>query len=344
MASSIGGCDTVTKSNLQKMKLLYLMEMLWQDSDEEHPLTTRELCQRLAEKGISCDRRTLAKDAQLLNEQGFEVMSRVCGHEKGYYVDDRSFSVPELRILIDAVQAASFITPKKTAQIIEKIASLGGSHQAGILKSNLVRFNTRKHSNEAIYYNIDALETALQRNTKASFCYFDLDENHRRVYRKEKQRYIMEPVALVFMEDNYYLMCYTPKYQAITNYRVDRMDAVHAEDTPAVPEAIVPREKIGDYTEQMFKMFGGEPRKILLQFDRILIGSVYDKFGEDVKMAKVDDRTCQAELTVRISPTFWGWLFQFGDKMRLIAPPDALEEFLQKAQSVIRGQVVPESV
>lgn len=116
------------KSNLQKMKLLFLMEMLRQDSDEAHPMTTKVICTRLAEKGISCDRRTLAKDIQVLNEQGYEVMSRMCGHEKGYYVDDRSFSVPELKILIDAVQAARFITPAKSAQMIEKIAALGGSH------------------------------------------------------------------------------------------------------------------------------------------------------------------------------------------------------------------------
>lgn len=324
------------KPNLQKMKLLCLMEMLNQDSDEQNPLTTKQICARLQEKGISCDRRTLAKDIQVLNEQGYEVMSRMCGHGKGYYVDDRSFSVPELKILIDAVQAASFITPDKSAQMIEKIAALGGSHRAEILKSNMVCFNTRKHSNEAIYYNIDALETALLQGTRASFCYFDLDENRRRVYRKEKQRYVVEPVALVFVEDNYYLMCYTPKYHAITNYRVDRMDSVQAEENPVSPEALVPRENIGTYTEQMFKMFGGEPRKVTLQFDRVLIGSVYDKFGEDIRMTKVDDHTCQAELTVRISPTFWGWLFQFGDKMQMIQPLDAVAEFLQKAETVIR--------
>lgn len=324
------------KPNLQKMKLLFLMEMLHQDSDEQHPLTTRAICTRLGEKGISCDRRTLAKDVQVLNEQGYEVMSRMCGHEKGYYVDDRSFSVPELKILIDAVQAASFITPEKSARMIEKIAALGGSHCAEILQGNMVCFNTRKHSNEAIYYNVDALETALQRKSRASFCYFDLDENRQRVYRKEKQRYVVDPVALVFMEDNYYLMCYTPKYRAITNYRVDRMDAVEVEEEAVCPEAIVPRENVAAYTEQMFKMFGGEKRRVTLQFDRVLIGSVYDKFGEEVRMRKTDEHTCQAEMTVQLSPTFWGWMFQFGDKMRLLEPRDAVEEFLARASAAVR--------
>ena len=118
----------------------------------------------------------------------------------------------------------------------------------------MVQFNTRKHFNESIYYNVDTLERALMENRKVSFLYFDLDENRRRVYRKEKQRYVVDPVALVFLEDNYYLMCYTPKYRAITNYRVDRMDLVEAEADIICVEATYARENVGSYTEQMFKM------------------------------------------------------------------------------------------
>lgn len=322
------------KSNLQKMKLLFLMELLRQESDERHLLTTKEICARLLEKGISCDRRTLARDMQLLNEQGYEIMCRMCGHEKGYYIDDRSFSVPELKILIDAVQAASFITPEKSAQLIGKVAALGGSHCAEILQHNMVCFNTRKHCNESIYYNVDALEQALRHNTKASFCYFDLDETRSRVYRKNKQRYVVDPVALVFLEDNYYLMCYTPKYRAITNYRVDRMEDVRTEEAPVCREAIMPRENVGAYTEQMFRMFGGDPRMVTIRFSRSLIGAVYDKFGEDITMKKIDDDTCQANLMVRISPTFWGWLFQFGDKMELLAPSDVVAEFYGRVDAM----------
>lgn len=317
----------MAKSNLQKMKLLLLMKMLHQESDEEHLLTTKEICARLSDLGISCDRRTLAKDMQVLNEFGFEIMARMVGHEKGYYVDDRHFSTPELKILIDAVHAASFITPDKSDALIEKIASLNSVHQGQILRNGMVQFNTRKHFNESIYYNVDTLERALMENRKVSFLYFDLDENRRRVYRKEKQRYVVDPVALVFLEDNYYLMCYTPKYRAITNYRVDRMDLVETEADIICAEATYARENVGSYTEQMFKMFGGEEKRVTLQFDRSLIGAVYDKFSEGVRMVSVDENTCKAYLTVRLSPTFYGWLFQFGDKMRLLEPAGAVEAF-----------------
>lgn len=140
------------RENCQKIKLLKLMELLRQETDELHPLSTNEICNRLNTMGISCERRTLAKDISLLNEQGFEVMWCRVGKEKAYYVEDRSFSVPELKILIDAVQAANFITDKKSIELIDKISALGGSHRADILKNNIVCFNTRKHSNETIYY------------------------------------------------------------------------------------------------------------------------------------------------------------------------------------------------
>ena len=126
------------KDNKQKIKLLYLMEILRQDTDEQHPISTNQICKRLAEQGISCERRTVGMDMKVLNEYGYEIMSKMVGHEKAYYIDDRSFSVPEIKILMDAVQAAKFITPGKSAALIEKLAALGGSHQAEILKSNIV--------------------------------------------------------------------------------------------------------------------------------------------------------------------------------------------------------------
>ena len=165
------------KDNKQKIKLLYLMEILRQDTDEQHPISTNQICARLAEQGISCERRTVGMDMKVLNDYGYEIMTKMVGHEKAYYIDDRSFSVPEIKILMDAVQAAKFITPGKSAALIEKLAALGGSHQAEILKGNIVCFDTRKHTNEMIFYNVQALEDAIREHKKASFLYFDLNEN-----------------------------------------------------------------------------------------------------------------------------------------------------------------------
>ena len=319
----------MAQENCQKIKLLKLYELLQQETDEEHPMTTMTIVHRLGEAGISCDRRTLSKDMAILNEYGYEFMWRKVSKEKGYYVEDRSFSVPELKILIDAVQAASFVTEKKTAELIDKIAALGGSHRADILKDNMVCFNTRKHSNEAIYYNVNYLEDAIQQQKKVIYRYFDLNEYGEKVYRKDGHHYVAEPVALVFNEDNYYLVAYSAKYDGTANYRVDRMDAVEVLDEPISEKVLQLRDSISSYTEQAFKMYGGQPMDITIQFDNKLIGVVYDKFGEGTRMVRLTEDSCVATVKVQVSPTFWGWIFQFGGQMRITSPESMIAEYKQ---------------
>lgn len=312
------------------------MEMLRQETDEAHPLRRTEICERLAKDGIGCDIRTLSKDIAVLNDYGFEVMIRKEDHENFYYVEDRSFSVPELKILIDAVQAASFITDKKTAELIDKIAELGGGNRAAILKDNIVHFNTRKHGNEAIYYNVDTIETAIQQDKKIIFRYFDIDENGDRVYRRDGHHYVVEPVALVFNDDNYYLVSYSSKHENTANYRLDRMDAVETIDEDITDKAKELRESIAGYTESVFKMYGGEQQDVTLQFDQKLIGAVYDKFGEGTRMLRINDTTCVAAVKAQISPTFWGWLFQFGGQMKINSPDTLKEEYKKQAAALLQ--------
>lgn len=324
----------MAQENWQKYKLLKLLELLRQETDEQHPLSTSQICNMLGEMGISCERRTLTKDIAVLNELGYEVMWNWVGKEKGYYIEDRSFSVPELKILIDAVQAASFVTEKKTAELIDKIAALGGSHKADILKSNMVCFNTRKHSNESIYYNVGFLEDAIQQQKKVIFYYYDLNENGEKVYRREHHHYVVEPIALVFNDDNYYLMVYSAKHDSTANYRVDRMDHVEIVDEAISEKALTLREGIDSYTEQAFKMYGGQLVDVVLEFDDKLIGVVYDKFGEDTKMIRAGDK-CIATVKVQISPVFWGWLFQFGRQMIVISPAEVAEEYRSQVNQLV---------
>lgn len=316
-------------NNCQKIKLLKLYELLQQQTDESHPLKTIEIIKKLNDFGITCDRRTLTRDISLLNEFGYEIMSCMIGHEKGYYVEDRSFSTPELRILIDAVQASSFITEKKSQDLILKLAALGGSHQAEIIRKNIVCFNTRKHSNEKIYYTIDILIKALEEKKQISFQYYQLNEIKEKVYKRE-ERYVMDPIALVFLEDNYYLCCYYRKHHGIANYRVDRMENVIIENNNICEAAEIQHNNMSEYTAQAFRMFGNEKTdKITLRFKNELIGTMFDKFGEELKITRIDTETCQATVQVQISPTFWGWIFQFNGRLVLEAS-DSLMNDLKK--------------
>ncbi len=326
----------MARENYRKVKLIKLLELLRQHTDEQHPMTTNQICAAMEEMGIPCDRRIVTQDVVALNDLGYEVMATMIGHEKAYYVEDRSFSVPELKILIDAVHASSFITEKKSRELIEKIAALAGSHRAEVLKRNMVCFNNRKHSNEKILYAVDTLEEAILNQKKVIFLYFDLDETGQRVYRRGGHHYVVEPVALVFNEDNYYMMCYSSRHDSTSNYRVDRMDGVQIIDEPCCEKAVALRDEVASYTEQAFKMFGGQTEDVVLEFDRKLIGVVYDKFGEGVKMLPSGQEKCIATLKVRISPTFWGWLFQFAGQMRVISPEPVVDAYLDQARLLLQ--------
>lgn len=326
----------MAQDNYRKIKLLKLLDLLRLETDEQHPLTTSQICGRLNEMGIICDRRTLSRDIDLLNEQGYEIMSTMLGHKKAYYVEDRNFSIPELKVLIDAVQASSFITEKKTAELIDKIAALGGSHRAEILKSNMVCFNTRKHSNEKIFYNVDSLEKAIQEQKKVIFLYYVLNENGEKVYRRDGHHYVVEPIALVFNEDNYYMICYSSKHDNTVSYRVDRMEAVELIDESICEKALSLRNEISGYTKQVFKMYGGPAEDIVLEFDDSLIGVVLDRFGESTKMIRSSEHKCVATVKVQISPVFWGWLFQFAGQMQILSPGNLIEEY--RARSGLIGK------
>ena len=319
----------------QKLKLLRIVEILRSDTDEFHPLTTNELCAKLKKMEIPCNRKVLYKDIKALNDFGYEVMSIPVGREKGYYMDDDAFSLPELKIMVDAVQAASFITEKKSEELTNKIASLGGSQRASLLKDNIIRFNTTKHTNESIYYAVGALEEAIRKHIKASFLYFDLNENGERVYRKEKEWYVVEPVSLIYNDDNYYLITYSEKYSDYTTYRLDRMEQINIVEEDISSAAEKSKFGITQYVEQSFNMFSGQSANVILKFDNSLIGVIYDKFGEDIKMLRSDDSSCVVTASISVSPTFWGWLFQFADKMQILSPAYMIELYKEKCQKIL---------
>lgn len=320
-------------ANMQKIKLLKLYELLRKETDVDHPISRIELCRRLNEMGISSNVRTLSLDIEVMQENGFEIMSFLKDKEKFYYVPEHELTVPEIKILIDAVQAASFVTEKKTAELVEKIAALGGSHQAELMKESMVCFNTRKHKNESILYTVDSIEDAIIRRKKIAFNYFHLNEKAERVYvtagNGDRKRYNVDPVALVFNEDNYYLMAYSSRHPGKTTiYRIDRMDYVDViEESALSNEAIAKIDGVAEFTEQAFKMFSGELEDVVIQFSKELVSPVFDKFGEDTPMMAVNETTCAATIHVQISPTFFGWLAQFAEKMRVISPGNVIEQY-----------------
>lgn len=325
------------EDNCQKIKLLKLVEIMRKETDARHPITTNAFCRRLIDMHITCDRRTLARDMALLNEYGYEVHSCMRGHEKAYYMEESRFTTAEIKLLIDAVQAAGFVTEQKTEKLIEKLADLGGDMRSEIIRSNMVTFNTRKHTNEAVFDNIAVLEEALLTKHKVSFKYFDMDEWGRKICRKDGHRYTAIPAAMVYNEDNYYLVCYNRTYKSTTNYRIDRMCEMEIMDAEVDEDTLMELRELdmSEYTREVFKMYAGQATNVRLSFDDSLINAVYDKFGEKIRMTRTGEHTCEVKAKVQVSPTFFGWVFQFGNKMEIIAPNRVQKQFRTLAGSLV---------
>lgn len=326
----------MNKERGNNIKLIKIWEILSQETSEEQPMETNELLDRLAKFGIDCTRKTLYRDIKLLNDCGYEIMcNRKASNE--YFVVDRKFDAPELRILVDAVQAASFITEKKTAELVDKIAYLGGSQSGEILKRNIVSFNTTKNTNESIYYNVYEIATAITKHKKVEFTYFDYDLTHKRVYRKDGAKYVVNPCATIFSNDNYYLICCDDKHKNISHYRIDRMDKVKMLEVDIDEKSLAKNFDIKRHKKQLFNMFKGEEKVVTFIIDNSLIDVMFDKFGEKTPFVKYGETQFAFSADVQISPQFFGWVCSFGDKLIVTSPKSVVDMVNQYIEELSSG-------
>ena len=312
------------KSN-NGIRLLKIWEILRSETDENSPIDTVELIKKLDSMGLKCDRRTLYDDVKTLNKYGCEVLQER-GRSNRYYVVNRSFDEAELHILLDAVQAACFITDKKTVELTDKIASLAGSRKAEIVKKNIVKFNTVKSVNEHIYYSVDTILSAIKEGKKIEFLYFDYDVRHQKIYRKGGNKYLFNPIFTAFSDGNYYVVGFYDKYEDVSVCRVDRMEKVNIVDKEISPDR---KKQIGKLADKKiwFDMFTGEQRTVTFSArdDNKVLGVVYDKFGTDVSFVRHGDGTVTFSADVQLSPPFFAWICELGDALKVVAPQDVVD-------------------
>lgn len=321
-------------ARVQRVKYVKILEILKQESDEYKPLTTTEIIEKLKARGVVVDRKILYEDIKVLNEIGYEIM---CNRAKQneYYIVDRQFDVPELRILMDAVQAASFIPEKKTDELLSKIANLGRSYRKELLLRDNVCFNTNKHSNSLIYYSVNEIEDAINHNKKIQFEYFDLDNSVKKVYRKDKAKYEVSPIATFFSNDNYYLIGYSNQHDGYSNYRIDRMEAVKKLVQDREPSKLLTRFDGNQYRKQLFGMFLGEIKTVMLEFDKSLMDVIFDKFGEKTHIAEYKNNY-RVEVEVAVSKQFYGFVLGLDDKIKIIKPNEVVLEFKDYLQKIMK--------
>ena len=309
----------------QKIKLLVLYDLLCRFTDDNHALNTDEIIALLAEKNIPVSRKILLEDIALLNEFGYEVLSYKKKYHY-YYVVNRHFDSAEISFLMDAVQASKLSGTHKKS-LTDKLISTMGNYQAAELASAVNFGRLPKRNNRHILYTVDTLKQAIINNKQVSFKYYSLDYEKNRIYRNEGKRYFVDPFAVVWNKDNYYLICYDNKHEGIANYRIDRMENAIEEATNRTNRKEFENFDIEQYRQSVFSMFGGDEQEVVLQFTSAMIDDIFDKFGEEVNISKISDDTYQVKVHVQVSKTFFAWLVGTQGKMRIITPQKTNEQF-----------------
>ncbi len=314
------------KTRNQKLKLLYLLKILTEKTDENHPISMPNIIAELERYGITAERKSLYDDLEALEIYGADICS-VKGKNSGYFLASREFELPELKLLVDSVQASKFITKKKSMELISKLEKLASNHEASHLRRQVFVTNRVKAVNEAIYYAVDKIYDAISQNKKISFRYFEWTVDKEKRYRKDGERYVETPVTLSWDDENYYLITYKEKYKGFTHYRVDKMtDLEILEDARVMPEKSFDP---ADYAKKVFGMFGGEETAVEIKFSSTLAGVVIDRFGEEVFIRKCDNDWFVARFKVAISPQFFSWIMSFGNRAEIIAPVDVRQKMCE---------------
>lgn len=315
----------MARSANQKLKLLLLREYLERNSDEAHPISTAQLLEYLASEGISAERKSVYSDLETLQAFGLDLIRVRDGNSSGWYIGEHVFQLPELRLLADSVQSSRFITRKKSLELIAKLEGLTSVHQAKGLRRQVVVKNRIKTMNESIYYLVDELHAAINGNKRIRFHYAGYDGRGERVLRRSGAWYDVSPYALLWDDENYYLVGFDSAASAIRHYRVDKIcDLRTAGDGREGREAFAALD-MSEYTSAHFGMFSGTPEKIRLECRDTLAGAVIDRFGADTMLIPSREGYFTVTVPVAVSEPFFGWVCSFGGDMKLLSPESAAE-------------------
>lgn len=309
------------------------MKIFLEETDENHPLTLNEIMMSLANSGIEVERKTVYDDIETLRQFGLDIKMEKSKTYR-YFLASRTFELPELKLLVDAVQASKFITVKKSHELIKKLGNLASRYEANQLQRQVYVSNRIKTMNESIYYNVDTIHQAIAHNRKIRFRYFEYTVDKQKHFRRNGEDYVTSPISLSWNDENYYLIAYSAKYQGFTHYRVDKMDRIRLCDE--LCEKYSQGEfDIARYAKKVFGMFSGEEQQVIIQFDNALAGVVIDRFGKDVAIMRSDQEHFTVCLRIALSPVFVGWLFQFGTMARVLAPDTLIQKLHEQARDLL---------
>ena len=314
------------KSDNQKLKIFYILDYLQRNSHENHPVRAAELIDMLDKQhDIVCERKTIYSDIAALQEYGVDIVS-VPGKAGGYYIASRNFELPELKLLIDAVQSSRFLTEKKSRELIEKLCNQCSVHDAKLMRRDVLVSGRVKSMNETIYYNVDRIQEAIAESRQITFRYFDWGLDGKRHYRDKS--YAASPYGLCQDNENCYLLALSDRH-GITSYRVDRMADIALLDTPRVPCPELTGKNLNEHAGRLFQMYAGESVDVKLRFHKSLVNVVIDRFGKDTMLLSDGEEHFVFTVKVAVSPMFLSWVIGFGNKAKILHPQSVIDQCRQ---------------
>lgn len=330
----------MARSPRQKMKLLFLLQLLQENTDEQHALSTQELIDRLAANDIHAERKSIYDDIRTLQDFGYDILQVSSRQGGGYYLASREFELPELKLLVDAVQSSRFITTKKSRELIGKLEHMASRHDAGKLQRQVYVAGRIKTENESIYYSIDAIHRAIQENCQIRFPYLDWTLKKELAPRTGGKIYQVSPWALIWRDENYYLVAYDGLSELFKHYRVDKMGRVEVTNLKREGAGQAQKLDMGAYANRTFGMYGGEETVVTMQFPDRLIGVVLDRFGKeaDIRPAGEGTGAFRCRVRVAVSGQFFGWLAGIGREAVITAPVEVQSRYQEWLADILRAQ------
>ncbi len=328
----------MARSSNQKLKLLYLAKFLMQNSDESHPLSTAQLIAELAKNDISAERKSIYDDIEALRLFGLDIV-QLKGKNGGYYIGERDFELPELKLLVDSVQSSKFITQDKTYRLIKKIENLASVYDGQLLQRQVFVSNRVKSMNESIYYAVDGISDAITQNRKIQFQYFEYTVEKERRLKHNGAFYNVSPFALIWDDENYYMLAWDSSAEKMKHFRVDKMQKVAMLDENREGTEEFEKIDMSAYSKSVFGMFGGKEQKVKLRFANYLVGAVIDRFGRDVIIVKDGNEHFTVSVNVAVSQQFFAWVFGFGADAEIVSPEEIREEMKTQAAKVAQKYI-----
>ena len=320
------------RSDNQKLKIFYILDYLQKNSHENKPIRTSELLHMLdRDHNIICDRKTVYSDVAALQEYGVDIVS-LPGKNGGYYIASRNFELPELKLLIDAVQSSRYLTEKKSRELIEKLCQLCNEYDAKLMRRNVLVSGRVKSMNESIYYNVDAIQEAIARDKQIKFRYFDWDLGGKRHYREKE--YLASPYGLCQDNENCYLLAFSQRH-GITSYRLDRMTDIGVTEDKRIACPELTGNALNEHANRLFHMFAGDTTDVKLRFHRDLINVVIDRFGKDTMLIPDGPEHFNFTVRVAVSPMFLSWVIGFGSKAQVLYPASVIDQCKQLCQQAL---------